>query len=68
MIAWAGLERIEAGLVHGDGDLATATVQPRWPLDPNTQQPALQHFPEKSARKRRLGGISHKSTVHKSHT
>jgi N6-L-threonylcarbamoyladenine synthase len=41
MIAWAGIERLEAGLTdsaHGDGlDFA---ARPRWPLDPTAPRAA----------------------------
>ena len=35
MIAWAGLERLEAGLL--DGDVMLAAPRARWPLDPNAE-------------------------------
>ncbi|WP_040306261.1 tRNA (adenosine(37)-N6)-threonylcarbamoyltransferase complex transferase subunit TsaD [Ahrensia sp. R2A130] len=34
MIAWAGLERLRAGLVEKDDD----TIRPRWPLDPDAAE------------------------------
>ncbi|MDR7104080.1 tRNA (adenosine(37)-N6)-threonylcarbamoyltransferase complex transferase subunit TsaD [Croceicoccus sp. BE223] len=37
MIAWAGQERLAAGLVAGEGDPLDFAARPRWPLDPDAQ-------------------------------
>ena len=37
MIAWAGAERIAAGLDHGPDTGLTAVARPRWPLDPRAE-------------------------------
>jgi len=37
MIAWAGAERIAAGLDHGPDTGLTAVARPRWPLDPTAE-------------------------------
>ncbi|WP_299307663.1 tRNA (adenosine(37)-N6)-threonylcarbamoyltransferase complex transferase subunit TsaD [uncultured Croceicoccus sp.] len=37
MIAWAGQERIAAGLVQPGGDPLDFVARPRWPLDPDAE-------------------------------
>ena len=37
MIAWAGQERLAAGLVEPGGDPLSIAARPRWPLDPNAE-------------------------------
>ncbi|WP_239806550.1 tRNA (adenosine(37)-N6)-threonylcarbamoyltransferase complex transferase subunit TsaD [Croceicoccus hydrothermalis] len=37
MIAWAGQERIAAGLVEPGGDPLDFVARPRWPLDPDAE-------------------------------
>ncbi|MEE4350452.1 MAG: tRNA (adenosine(37)-N6)-threonylcarbamoyltransferase complex transferase subunit TsaD [Pacificimonas sp.] len=37
MIAWAGIERLRAGLVSAGGDPLDTPARPRWPLDPDAE-------------------------------
>jgi N6-L-threonylcarbamoyladenine synthase len=37
MIAWAGQERLAAGLVEPGGDPLSIAARPRWPLDPDAE-------------------------------
>ncbi|GGD65312.1 tRNA (adenosine(37)-N6)-threonylcarbamoyltransferase complex transferase subunit TsaD [Croceicoccus mobilis] len=37
MIAWAGQERLAAGLVEEGGDPLSISARPRWPLDPDAE-------------------------------
>ncbi len=37
MIAWAGQERLAAGLVEPGGDPLSVAARPRWPLDPDAE-------------------------------